>query len=113
LARRLISGRPFGLRTATIVLLLVPILCIVLAIIGETGLFGRAAERFRSDEGSAIARVTLKRVADSERLEQDPDFNGENRGLLSRLLGPARPPGDAVDLIALANTITIKRPERT
>ena len=94
-------------------LLLVPILCIVLAIIGETGLFGRAAERFRSDEGSAIARVTLKRVADSERLEQDPDFNGENRGLLSRLLGPARPPGDAVDLIALANTITIKRPERT
>jgi hypothetical protein len=47
LARRLISGRPFGLRTATIVLLLVPILCIVLAIIGETGLFGRAAERFR------------------------------------------------------------------
>jgi succinoglycan biosynthesis transport protein ExoP len=55
----------------------------------------------------------LKRVADSEHLEKDPDFNGENRSLLSRLLGPARPPGEAVDLIALAEKITIKRPERT
>jgi succinoglycan biosynthesis transport protein ExoP len=55
----------------------------------------------------------LKRVADSEHLEKDPDFNGENRSLLSRLLGPTRPPGEAVDLIALAERITIKRPERT
>ena len=58
LARRLISGRPFGLRTATIVLLLVPILCIVLAIIGETGLFGRAAERF-SGRRRAICMVLI------------------------------------------------------
>jgi uncharacterized protein involved in exopolysaccharide biosynthesis len=59
------------------------------------------------------SQSVLKRVADSEHLEQDPDFNGENRSLLSRLIGPARPPGEAVDLIALAERITIKRPERT
>jgi uncharacterized protein involved in exopolysaccharide biosynthesis len=55
----------------------------------------------------------MKRVADREHLEKDPDFNGENRSLLSRLLGPARPPGEAVDLVALGDAITIKRPERT
>jgi uncharacterized protein involved in exopolysaccharide biosynthesis len=59
------------------------------------------------------SQAVLKRVADSEHLEKDPDFNGENRSLLSRLLGPPRPPGDAVDLLALAEAITIKRPERT
>jgi uncharacterized protein involved in exopolysaccharide biosynthesis len=59
------------------------------------------------------SQSVLKRVADSEHLENDPDFNGENRSLLSRLIGPARPPGEAVDLIALAERITIKRPERT
>src|SRR5436305_9443956 len=59
------------------------------------------------------SQSVLKRVADSEHLEKDPDFNGENRSLLSRLTQPARPPGDAVDLIALGEAITIKRPERT
>ncbi|MEA2839313.1 MAG: hypothetical protein QOF41_643 [Methylobacteriaceae bacterium] len=59
------------------------------------------------------SQAVLKRVADREHLEKDPDFNGENRSLLSRLVGPARPPGEAVDLIALADAITIKRPERT
>jgi uncharacterized protein involved in exopolysaccharide biosynthesis len=59
------------------------------------------------------SQAVLKRVADSEHLEKDPDFNGENRSLLSRLTQPARPPGDAVDLIALGEAITIKRPERT
>src|SRR5438270_4450177 len=55
----------------------------------------------------------LKRVADSEHLEKDPDFNGENCSLLSRLTQPARPPGEAVDLITLGEHITIRRPERT
>jgi polysaccharide biosynthesis transport protein len=59
------------------------------------------------------SQSVLKRVADSEHLEKDPDFNGENRSLLSRLTQPARPPGEAVDLIALGEHIVIKRPERT
>jgi uncharacterized protein involved in exopolysaccharide biosynthesis len=60
------------------------------------------------------SQTILKRVADREHLEDDPDFNGGNRSLLSRLLGPPRPPGAAgVDLIALGEAITIKRPERT
>jgi succinoglycan biosynthesis transport protein ExoP len=59
------------------------------------------------------SQAVLRRVADREHLEKDPDFNGENRSLLSRLLGPARPPGEAADLIALGDAITIKRPERT
>ncbi|MBV9393848.1 MAG: GumC family protein [Methylobacteriaceae bacterium] len=59
------------------------------------------------------SQSVLKRVADSEHLEKDPDFNGENRSLLSRLTQPSRPPGEAVDLIALGEHITIKRPERT
>jgi uncharacterized protein involved in exopolysaccharide biosynthesis len=59
------------------------------------------------------SQSVLKRVADSQHLEKDPDFNGENRSLLSRLTQPARPPGEAIDLIALGDAITIKRPERT
>jgi polysaccharide biosynthesis transport protein len=59
------------------------------------------------------SQSVLKRVAENEHLDKDPDFNGENRSLLSRLIGSARPPGDAVDLVALGDTITIKRPERT
>src|SRR5947209_7937838 len=59
------------------------------------------------------SQAVLKRVADSEHLETDPDFNGENRSLLSRLTQPSRPPGEAVDLIALGEHVTIKRPERT
>jgi succinoglycan biosynthesis transport protein ExoP len=59
------------------------------------------------------SQSVLKRVADSQHLENDPDFNGENRSLLLRLTQPARPPGEAVDLITLGDAITIKRPERT
>ncbi|MBV8848275.1 MAG: hypothetical protein JOZ16_01665, partial [Methylobacteriaceae bacterium] len=59
------------------------------------------------------SQAVLKRVADSEHLENDPDFNGENRSLLSRLTQPARPAGESVDLIALGEHIAIKRPERT
>ncbi|MBV8848274.1 MAG: VpsF family polysaccharide biosynthesis protein, partial [Methylobacteriaceae bacterium] len=59
LARRLIEGRAFGLRAAAGVLLILPFIAFALAIIGETGLFDRVAERFRVDEGSALARLTM------------------------------------------------------
>jgi hypothetical protein len=59
LARRLICGRIFGLSAAAGVLLILPLIGIGLATIGETGLFDRMAERFRADEGSALARLTM------------------------------------------------------
>jgi hypothetical protein len=59
LARRLIAGRAFELRTAAAILLILPLILIGLAIMGETGLFGRMAERFTADEGSAVARLTM------------------------------------------------------
>jgi hypothetical protein len=59
LARRLIAGRAFGFRGAGAILLILPLFAIALAAIGETGLFDRMAERFRADEGSAVARLTM------------------------------------------------------
>ena len=58
-ARRLVDGRGFSLRTAAAVLLILPLVGMGLAILGETGLFDRMAERFRADEGSALARLTM------------------------------------------------------
>jgi hypothetical protein len=59
LARRLTEGRAFTLRGAGAIVIIVPLIGIGLAIIGETGLFDRMAERFRADEGSALARLTM------------------------------------------------------
>ena len=59
LARWLTQGRGVSLRTAAAILLILPLVGIELAIIGETGLFDRMAERFRADEGSALARLTM------------------------------------------------------
>jgi hypothetical protein len=59
LARRLIAGRAFGLRIAGAILLMLPLIGLGLAAIGGTGLFDRMAERFRADEGSALARLTM------------------------------------------------------
>jgi hypothetical protein len=59
LARRLIQGRAVSLRAAAAILLILPLVAIGLAIIGETGLFDRMAERFRADDGSALARLTM------------------------------------------------------
>jgi hypothetical protein len=59
LARRLIAGRSFGFRASGAVLLVLPLIGIGLAALGETGLFDRMTERFRADEGSALARLTM------------------------------------------------------
>jgi hypothetical protein len=59
LARRLISGPAFGLSAAAGALLILPLIAVGLAIMGETGLFDRMAERFRADDGSALARLTM------------------------------------------------------
>jgi polysaccharide biosynthesis transport protein len=53
------------------------------------------------------SQAVLKRVADSEHLEQDPDFNGETAASCHACSDRHG------RLIAIANTITIKRPERT
>ncbi|MEA2858213.1 MAG: hypothetical protein QOC72_252 [Methylobacteriaceae bacterium] len=58
-ARRLTEGRAFSLRAAGAILLALPLIGIGLAVIGETSLFERVAERFRADEGSALARLTM------------------------------------------------------
>src|SRR5436190_5397676 len=47
LARRLIQGRVFSLRKAAAILLILPLIGIGLAIMGETGLFDRMAEPTR------------------------------------------------------------------
>jgi hypothetical protein len=59
LARRLIAGRAFGLWTAGAILLILPLIAIGLAALAETGLFDRMAERFKADDGSALARLTM------------------------------------------------------
>jgi hypothetical protein len=64
LARRLIAGRAFGFRLAGAILLILPLIAIGLAALGETGLFDRMAERFRADEGSALARFRMWRLFD-------------------------------------------------
>jgi hypothetical protein len=58
-ARRLTEGRAFSLKAAGAILLGLPLIGIGLAVIGETSLFERMAERFRADEGSALARLTM------------------------------------------------------
>jgi hypothetical protein len=64
LARRLIAGRAFGFRVAGAIVLILPLIAIGLAALGETGLFDRMAERFRADEGSALARFRMWRLFD-------------------------------------------------
>ena len=57
------------------------------------------------------SQTVLKRVGKAANLVDDPEFNGSQRSLLARLTQAAQPPG--VDLKALEDAITIKRPERT
>jgi hypothetical protein len=59
LARQLVSGRAVGLRAAALILLLVPVLGLAILVITDMGLFTRVASRFASDEGSAMARLTM------------------------------------------------------
>jgi hypothetical protein len=59
LARRLIEGRAVSLGAAASIVLVLPLIGIGLAVLGETGLFDRMAERFRADDGSALARLTM------------------------------------------------------
>jgi hypothetical protein len=59
LARRLIAGGAFGYRRAGAILLVLPLIGAGLALVSETGLFERMAERFRADEGSAMARLRM------------------------------------------------------
>ena len=59
------------------------------------------------------SQTVLSRVAAQTDLKNDPEFNGTNRSLLQRILHPAFNAVDGVDLKALEDAITIKRPERT
>jgi hypothetical protein len=59
LARRMMAGRAFGHRGAGAILLILPLIGLGLAALGDTGLFDRMAERFRADEGSALARLRM------------------------------------------------------
>jgi succinoglycan biosynthesis transport protein ExoP len=63
------------------------------------------------------SQAVLDRLARNERLDADPEFNGTGKGLLNGALrGVFAPPPllrDGVDLKALADAITIKRPERS
>ncbi len=59
------------------------------------------------------SQTVLSRAAKMADLKNDKEFNGSDRSLLQRLLHPLSTLEDAVDLKALENAITIKRPERT
>lgn len=59
------------------------------------------------------SQTVLARVAKMAHLADDPEFNGSQRSLLDRLLRPSDVPPGSVDLKALENAITVKRPERT
>lgn len=59
------------------------------------------------------SQTVLSRVAKMAKLADDPEFNGSQRSLLQRLLHPRTERQDDVDLKALEEAITIKRPERT
>ncbi len=59
------------------------------------------------------SQTVLARVAKVLDLKDDPEFNGSQRSLWQRLLHPNLSLDDAVDLRALEDAITIKRPERT
>ncbi len=59
------------------------------------------------------SQTVLARVAKMENLKDDPEFNGSQRSLWQKLLHPSLALNEAVDLTALEDAITIKRPERT
>ena len=59
------------------------------------------------------SQTVLERVAKKADLADDPEFNGSKRGLLQTLLRPTISMEGGVDLKALEDAITIKRPERT
>ena len=59
------------------------------------------------------SQTVLSRVAELANLKDVPEFNGSQRSLLQRLLHPTPNLADKVDLVALEDAITIKRPERT
>lgn len=59
------------------------------------------------------SQTVLTRVAKMANLGDAPEFNGSERGFLQRLLHPGQQFDGGVDLKALEDAITIKRPERT
>ncbi|MCX8255044.1 protein of unknown function [Beijerinckiaceae bacterium RH CH11] len=59
------------------------------------------------------SQTVLSRVAQMAKLKDVPEFNGSQRSLLQRLLHPGSDLNQDVDLRALEDAITIKRPERT
>ncbi len=59
------------------------------------------------------SQTVLGRVATVLNLKDDPEFNGSQRSLWQRLLHPNMSLDGGVDLQALEDAITIKRPERT
>lgn len=59
------------------------------------------------------SQTVLTRVAKLANLGDAAEFNGSERSLLQRLLHPSQPLDGGVDLKALEEAITIKRPERT
>ena len=59
------------------------------------------------------SQTVLSRVAEMAHLQDVPEFNGSQRSLLQRLLHPNPDFAGKVDLVALEDAITIKRPERT
>jgi polysaccharide biosynthesis transport protein len=58
------------------------------------------------------SQTVLARAAKALKLEEDPEFNG-SRSFWAALFGPPVPAKPAVDLKALDEAITIRRPERT
>ncbi len=59
------------------------------------------------------SQTVLSRVAKMADLKDVSEFNGSQRSLIQRLLHPTLYLADKVDLVALEDAITIKRPERT
>ena len=58
------------------------------------------------------SQTVLSRVATTLHLDQAPEFSA-TRGIFARLFGSTDPSATGVDLKALENAITIKKPERT
>jgi uncharacterized protein involved in exopolysaccharide biosynthesis len=59
------------------------------------------------------SQTVLSRVAKMANLANEPEFNGSERSLISRLMHPTAELESGVDLKTLEDAITIKRPERT
>ena len=59
------------------------------------------------------SQTVLSRAAEMAKLKDVPEFNGSERSLLQRLTHPNLDLAGEVDLRALEEAITIKRPERT